>query len=587
MSSVATSSVDDDPAAPSGASVGCESSRRAFPRLTSHQLWSCALAVGLPLALYLVLRPEPFGLVPNGLDPWFYTGYAINFDDIFRDIGDGHYFVSRWSAYLPARLFTWVAGPQTGRLLLRWLLAVAMIASIWGLGRRWAWPMTTKLVVAVVVLTTPIFARAFLTDYVEWVVASVGFILVCQCLETRVTALRSALIGVLVAVIVIANPLAVAVTVGPTLAYVSRSSLTWSLRIRHAGCAAAAAVVTVASGWLYFRVAYGMPNLYRPTVEFVRDNTDFRDPLKSPQLTWMGAFTWIYVPILLCAAAGMFPAVRSFVRESRAALAVFLLLGIQYAMQWIDQFVRNGNGLEISYYWSFIYPALGVALATFVGALRWSRSATVAFVAVWWFLLAAPSIVRIEIPAGWAFGALAIAMLIGLSTLSKRLPQLAVAGMMFFLLVIQIAAPGYDPAAYHPYNLSPRYHDIYYNSTASGEAFDEAIWLEGVLDTLPADARMYFLGIGAADPISAIYGPQPMGRSVRLDADGVVPIDSLNAIAASGNTQLVVYGPPDVVDQSVAQVIAWFQRSTVELERSHDDDLGFKVVVVIVRPSDL
>ena len=40
----------------------------------------------------------------NGIDAFFYTGYAQNLGDVIALSGDGHYFVSRWTAYLPNRV---------------------------------------------------------------------------------------------------------------------------------------------------------------------------------------------------------------------------------------------------------------------------------------------------------------------------------------------------------------------------------------------------------------------------------------------------------------------------------------------------
>lgn len=47
-----------------------------------------------------LLKPDLFGLVPNGLDPMFYTGYSINLDDVLTVNGNQHYFVTQWSSCL-------------------------------------------------------------------------------------------------------------------------------------------------------------------------------------------------------------------------------------------------------------------------------------------------------------------------------------------------------------------------------------------------------------------------------------------------------------------------------------------------------
>ena len=72
--------------------------------------------------LALVLQPDLFGLVPNSLDPMFYTGYSINLDDALAAAGNRHYFVTRWSSYLPQYLSTQLFGPYWGRIILRLLM---------------------------------------------------------------------------------------------------------------------------------------------------------------------------------------------------------------------------------------------------------------------------------------------------------------------------------------------------------------------------------------------------------------------------------------------------------------------------------
>ena len=84
-----------------------------FPRRPAYARWpsrEVAAALALSLVLYVVLRPENYGLTPTHLDPFFYSGYAINFDDVMNAVQDRHYFVSRWSAYYPGYIADALAG---------------------------------------------------------------------------------------------------------------------------------------------------------------------------------------------------------------------------------------------------------------------------------------------------------------------------------------------------------------------------------------------------------------------------------------------------------------------------------------------
>jgi hypothetical protein len=521
--------------------------------------WKSRLVAALvmPVALFIVLRPEPYGIAPNGLDPFFYSGYAMNFGDILREIGGSSYFVTRWTAYMPGRFFSWMFGAFQGRLILRSIVASAMLISIWHLGRRWRWTRSTEVVVGVVVLTSPIFARAFLTDYVEWFVVAGGIVLICQCLEPTARPLRAATIGALVAAIAIANPAAVFVALAPCIAYLVHLGASYRTRLLHAAIGLAAAVGIVVFGLLLFRLAYDIPNVYRPTIDFLRTRSGQRDLLKSPRLTWMGAFTWIYSPVILLVSVFAVPPLRRAVRRLDRGYTVLVLLAVQYTLQWIDQFVRDGNGLEVPYYWSFVYPSLAIAMAMVIGLAGWKPISASLFVAVWWAVLAMAHVDSLRLPAGWMFALLTV-VVIAVLALIPGLGSRAVLGIgavALFILTTQAMSPNYDPTAYHIYNLDPQYDEIFYNSDSiATQMFEEAIWLERELDELPDDSGMYFFGAGNGPAIIGIYGVHVTGRWIVPDETGRFPQAQVDAAAAGLLGRIVLYGQTDIVDEAITQL---------------------------------
>ena len=95
-----------------------------------------AISFLVPLVLFVVVRPDWY-YVQNGLDPFFYTGYAQNFTEIFYAAGAEHYFISRWTIYLPQRaLLALFDDPTAAFLLFRWAGAALIVASVLALGRR-------------------------------------------------------------------------------------------------------------------------------------------------------------------------------------------------------------------------------------------------------------------------------------------------------------------------------------------------------------------------------------------------------------------------------------------------------------------
>ena len=414
-------------------------------------------ALALSLALYVVLRPENYGLTPNSLDPFFYSGYAINFDDVMNAVQDRHYFVSRWSAYYPGYIADALAGPFVGRLLLRLVLAAAILLSIWGMGRRWRWTRAQQLLIGVLVLTMPMFVRAFFTDYVEYMVVALGICLVAMCLRERQTALSAAISGALAALIVVANPIAITSIVLPLAVCV----LLGGRRVRDkafiAAVIAGAGAVVVMGGLVIFRWRYGIDNVYQPSIDFIRTYRG-GDELQSPRLEWLWHFTWLFAtPIVLVSAAGL--AWRRSVRFERVEVVAFAMAGLQYLYQWLDQFVRDGNGLEMSYYWSFAYPTFAVAFALFVGRLTRAISSVPLVIGslawILFLLIGVPDAFRL--PAGVGFAIVALVVVGGAVAVCRRSTIAAVSVVVVLVGWTQIGAPDYDPSAYALYNLDPYY----------------------------------------------------------------------------------------------------------------------------------
>jgi hypothetical protein len=543
----------------------------------THITWS----VLIPPLLFAIFLPETYGLTPNGLDPFFYTGYAINFDDIMREIGDHHYFVSRWSAYLPSRLFASILGPSLGRLALRWLIASAILLAVWHLGRRWSWNRATELIVGVVTLTSPMFARAYMTDYVEWFVVGVGIILVCQSLEVTKSWTRSTAIGAMAALVVIAYPLAATLTVAPILVYIGLRGGHPHKRWKHAVVIAIAGLGTIAVGLLAYRIWFDIPNVYAPTTAFAQDYANIRSPWKSPRLTWMGSFTWIYGPAILVAASLLFPGIRRRLFQSKWALAAVGLLVAQYAFQWIDQFVRDGLGLELSYNWVFVYPALAIAVAWVIGTAQWNWIGAGAFLVGWLLLHLQGRFTHVRLPAGWVFAALVVLTIGCLVAISIKQRTLATAGVIAFVLIGQVSAPPYDPSAYHPINGSPRYDLVFFNPAGPAERdLSEAIWLEDSLDELADDSGLFFFGGGSAASIIGIYGPHVTGRLLRADADGGPDEVSETAIRNGRVDSLVVYGEDDFVEQNLEELDESGRVAQVKMDRTHDGGWGYRLLVL-------
>ncbi len=559
------------------------------PRV-SAPLWTQGREVGvwllaafaLAVGLYVVLRPENYGLTPNSLDPLFYTGYAINFDDILNAVTDRHYFVSRWSAYFPAYIAERVAGPIWGRLILRLILAATILCAVWWLGLRQKWSWGQRVLIGSLVITMPMFVRAFFTDYVEYAVVALGLILVAVCVRGGRSVVSGLAAGTLAAAIVVANPIAITAVALPLAVLLLFGDARGAQRVKVAAAVLLAGMSVVVGGMLMFRWRYDIDNVYQPSIDFVR-SYEGRDPWKSSRIDWLWYYAWLWVtPVMLVVAASL--SFRRHVRFERFEKASLGLCGAQYAYQWVDQFARDGNGLEISYYWSFAYPSFAIAFALVVGRLTAGTRIRnlVLVLGVWITLLVVGVPDLLRLPNGLALGALLLIATVCVSFAADRSLWLAATGLIVLTGWMQIGAPSNQPRRQDALDSSPRYDELYRQAGDLSETiYEEAVWFEQQMDRVANDASTSFVPVGGwSTSITGLYAPHVVGRVMGIDPDE----NSLTPVAVSevltGKRPIVaVFGPPDKVEEMVDSFPDSLGVGREVLDVSHDSALGYRLVV--------
>ena len=556
----------------------------AAARLDNRRTPLTVLAVVLmPLVIYMVMAPERYGLTPNALDPVFYTGYTSNFNDIMAAVGDRWYFVSRWSTYLPAHLFVALAGPANGRLLWRWVLASGIILSLWRLGRRWNWTTPQRLLIASIALTMPMFVRAFMTDYVEYIVVALGVCIICLALSEHCNSALQLLIGCLSGLVVIANPVAITAVILPCIACVlltmrsKRGALLASVTI------AVGAAIPIVMGLLWFRWRYGMHNVYQPTIDYIRLNTKVAHGVTSPNHDWLGKFTWIFAPpVLLISAATM--ARRTAHPFDRAERFALWLCGLQYGYQWLDQFARNGGGLELPYYWSYSVPSFIVALAIVIGHFfkteRSSLIVSAIAVPAVLLLVGVPSFARL--PPGFWYAGFSLAAIVVIVWSGRRSTSLAVVLLIAWITVTQVGAPTYVPPALQVFPSDPHYDSLYGRSETTSElTLDQILWFEKQMDRVPDDWTANFIAIDeTASEVEAIYGPHVTDKLVRLAGDFGLRERWPVEIGAGFHELSAVYGPPEAVGEFLEKVARQGSGATVELDATQPGRPGYRLAVL-------
>lgn len=545
--------------------------------------WWLGGSLLLPLALYVAMRPENYSLTPNSLDPVFYTGYSINFDDVLNAVGDRHYFVTRWPAYYPMYVVDAVLGPLWGRLIWRWVLATLVVVAVWSLGSRLRWSRPQQILAATVVLTMPMFVRAFMTDYVEYMVVALGLCLVVLCLRETQTWRTAAMLGVTVGLMLVANPVAIfpATLACLTALVLCRGGV--RSRVMLVCVSVIGAIGVVLGGLVLFRWQYGIDNVYEPSIDFMRTYQGDPDSWKSPRLDWLGRFLWIYSPPIVLVTGVSVARLRKL-RWTRVEAASLVMSGAMYAFQWYDQFAREGFSLELSFYWSFGYPAFGIATAVVLGKLTTGVQprVIVGLTLAWVVLLSVGVEPSLRLPAGLRFAVIAIGFVGASVALARRMAWFPVFSVLVMLAWVQIGTPGYDPSPYFALDVSPRYGLVFRQAGSTSEkVLDEAIWFEANMDRVVNDASASFLVAGGwSSSITGLYAPHVTGRVVQTElGTGRLGEQIVREIKAGGRPIIAVYGLPEYVALIVDAIADQLDVGQQVLDETNQEGLGYRLVV--------
>ena len=260
------------------------------------------------------------------------------------------------------------------------------------------------------------------------------------------------------------------------------------------------------------------------------------------------------------------------------------MCGVQYVYQWFDQFVRDGNGLEVSYYWSFAYPTFAIALALLLGRLTTNaRSMTLYLLLGGWIAMLIVGIPgALRLPAGLGFFLVAVIAVGALAAVATRSSTLTAAGLVLVVGWTQIGAPTYDPTSYFEINVSPRYDQLYRKAGAPSEViYAEAVWFAEQMDRIPNDASTSFVPVGGwSTSIVGLYAPHPISRIVPMEVERnrLSPV-GIKEIRSGMRPIVAVYGPP----QDVATMIDSFADDLGVGSRladsTHESALGYRLVV--------
>lgn len=548
----------------------------------------CAVAMTVCVLVWL-LKPDLFGLVPNSLDPMFYTGYAINLDDALATAGNRHYFVTRWTSYMPMYLFSEIFGPYWGRLVLRLAMILVLSEMFWRFGSRLAFPTKSRLLGIFAVVTAPMFVRAFTTDYPEYFIiwGSMVLCLLVVSFADKPNIVKSVAVGVLAVSLLIANPFSAALvgfTLVTGLVLARACGVSWRWLVATPVVAGVAGVIVLVIGYIQFKSRYSIGNVYTPTIDFIQTyKRPTVDGWVTPTKEWLSFFPWIYLPpILIASAIFVFRRKSNFRRFVLSISAVSLLIFMFHVVLEL----RSGHALETSFYWSMCLGPLLILVfllsAHFVAQSKtlWvSITAGTALCLMSWRI---PQ--QLQIPSGIAMF-IALLMIFALSAIVlTKMPQIGATVFVAVLLWTQMGAPTYTLRTNGGDLNSPRYDLVY--KPPLGEShliLNETMWFLDQMDKIENDWKSTFLTAGGwSAAIVGTYIPHPFSR-------WVIPVSDKQALASNVRDELefnyrellVIYGDPQEVENLQMQLQVEIPRAKKLLDVTHMEGLNYRLVVMI------
>lgn len=544
------------------------------------------------LAIYLlvwILRPDLFGLVPNSLDPMFYTGYAVNLDDALNAAGNRHYFVTRWTSYMPMYLFSEVFGPYWGRLVLRLIMLLVLAETLWRLGHRMALPTKSRLLGIFVVLTAPMFVRAFTTDYPEYLIIWGSMMILSLVImnASGPTFIGSMSIGVLSGFILLANPFTtvlLGISIGIGVLY-WRSGGAHGRRVTLSLSIQAASVLSVVIfGFVLFKYGYRIGNILEPTIKFIQNNQrPAVDGWVAPNRQWSKHFSWLYIPPLVVFVSLCIPRAKKqgSLLATRALQTITILtylahVGIQFS---------QGHALETSFYWSMsLGPVLMLSFLTLGILSRDAPKLMALSTAVVFLVLVGYRIPQVHnLGAGYALfvalGIMGIAVVIAVRTM----PAFASFLLVVVMTWMQIGAPEYLVRTNGGDLNSPRYDLVYQDNAIQSQLIQsETLWFLSVMDEIRDDWKATFLTAGGwSAAIVGTYIPHPFSRWLVPESETRTLTSNVrDELIFNRRPLLVIFGDASIVEQYLMRTKLELPNSVVLLDRTHSEGLGYRLVAL-------
>ena len=545
------------------------------------------LMVGIVIVA-LILKPDLFGLIPNSLDPMFYTGYSINLDDALAAAGNGHYFVTRWSSYLPQYFACQIFGPYWGRIALR-LFMLAIISEVfWQIGKRYRFTKSSRVTAFGFVILMPMFVRAFTTDYQEYSSLFYGILLVSIVFVQKKTIKWSVGFGVLSALLVISNPFNAGIIFIAELIWIVREFRQRQIvqLVPPILVSILAGVTTIFLGYVLFRYHYGIDNIYKPTLDFIQNYKPSEiDLWIAPNKSWIGHFGWLYLPMLMVIFSRRFVHLEDTnLQKSKNYLELLMILVLLFH---IYMQATKGHALETSYYWAMALPPFYILVYMFIGHFG-SKLVSFWFVTVMFLAVVLSIIFKVfetmHFGANYALWVALVCFAVGAYAVERIQNVLLLPFVILGLFWFQLGSPPYAQLTFGGDSNTPRYDLVYGNQAhLSNQVLRETIWFTDQMDRVDDDWKSTFLTDGGRSAaIVGTYVPHPFNRwIIPVTPEVPIPLNIRDELEFGRRKYLVIYDEPDKVARLLAAVKNQLTRSKVMLDEINTGGLKYRLVVLL------
>lgn len=340
-----------------------EAGSTAPPRIGELVFLALSPALAFWVMHFLPIAQKEF------IDPYIYTGYINNFEDLFQRYGATYYGV-RFGLIAPAEVAAAVFGPVGGYFFLRYAYALVAGGPFYVLIRQ-RFGVAAAMASVSLLLTSPYFARALLWDHPD--ASGVPFLFAAICLfliEHRRRWLLDSCAALCAGLaihsnIFVAAPLAIFIATWTVLSLLWRREVR-PIAVRLVVMLAGIGVITAIAA-AYYRWRVDVADMFSVTISKSLDLAGGgMVEWRTPGVEWVSREWHVLTPIVLGVIA-LFVWGRRRVAFQEAVM--WTSAAAATAFFYTMQFRLNGNSLELFYYFSYLLPLAFLLLAMIVGTL--------------------------------------------------------------------------------------------------------------------------------------------------------------------------------------------------------------------------